>query len=252
MTPPILAGADAWSHVADDNDSGVLVLHGFTGNPSSMRTVAEAFASAGHHVELPRLPGHGTTIEDMLTTGWQDWSAEVLEAYGRLVERAGRIVVAGLSMGGALTLWTGLQRPEIRGLICVNPATRPQGDDVVEMLGEFVSEGTEVMPGIGSDIADPDATEIAYEGMPIRPLLSFFADGLGPMMERYGELEMPLLLFTSRQDHVVQPADSEYLAGSYGGPVDHVWLERSYHVATQDYDRDLIIEQALDFIARVI
>ncbi len=216
-----------------------------------MRAMAEACAAAGHHVELPRLPGHGTTIEDMLTTSWQDWSGEVLDAYGRLAERVDRIVVIGLSMGGALTLWAGLERPETKGLICVNPATRPQGDDVVEMLTEFVSEGTEVMPGIGSDIADPDVTEIAYDGMPIRPLLSFFADGLAPMMDRYGELEMPLLLFTSRQDHVVQPADSEYLAEQYSGPLDHVWLERSYHVATQDYDRDLIIGQSLEFIARV-
>ena len=55
---------------------------------------------------------------------------------------------------------------------------------------------------------------------------------------------MPLLLFTSRQDHVVDPADSEYLAAHYGGPVDHRWLERSYHVATQDYDRDDIIAAA--------
>ncbi len=250
MTPPILTGAEPWSHTGDA-DTGVLALHGFTGNPSSMRAIAEACAAAGHHVELPRLPGHGTTIEDMLTTSWQDWSHEVLAAYGRLAERADRIVVIGLSMGGALTLWAGFERPETRGLICVNPATRPQGDDVVEMLTEFVSEGTEIMPGIGSDIADPDVTEIAYDGMPIRPLLSFFGDGLAPMTGRYGELETPLLLFTSRQDHVVQPADSEYLAEQYGGPLDHVWLERSYHVATQDYDRDLIISQSLEFISRV-
>ena len=51
------------------------MLHGFTGNPSSMRGVAEALAAAGYHVELPLLPGHGTTIDDMLTTGWADWTA---------------------------------------------------------------------------------------------------------------------------------------------------------------------------------
>ena len=62
--------------------------------------------------------------------------------------------------------------------------------------------------------------------------MSFIDDGLAPMAERYGELTMPLLLFTSRQDHVVEPTQSEYLAGTYGGAVDHRWLERSYHVAT--------------------
>ena len=88
----------------------------------------------GVHVELPRLPGHGTAVEDMVPTRWADWSAEVEAAYQRLAERAERIVVGGLSMGGSLTLWTGLQHPEVAGLVCVNPATTPQAPEVMEML----------------------------------------------------------------------------------------------------------------------
>ena len=68
----ILPGAEPWS--AEGGPTGVLVLHGFTGNPSSMRGLAEAMAAAGHSVELPRLPGHGTTVDDMLTTSWADWA----------------------------------------------------------------------------------------------------------------------------------------------------------------------------------
>ena len=62
---------------------------------------------------------------------------------------------------------------------------------------------------------------------------------------------MPLLLFTSRQDHVVEPSQSEYLAAHYGGPVDHRWLERSYHVATQDFDRDTIFLATIEFAREV-
>ncbi len=119
------------------------------------------------------------------------------------------------------------------------------------MIDEMLADGTEVAPGIGSDIADPDAHEIAYEGMPLRPLISFQDDGLAQLQDRYGELTMPLLLFTSRQDHVVDPADSEFLAAHYGGPVDHRWLERSYHVATQDFDRDTIFLAAVEFTSKV-
>ena len=108
-----------------------------------------------------------------------------------------------------------------------------------------------VVPGIGSDIADPDAVEIAYDGTPLPPLISFLDDGLAPMTDRYGELTMPLLLFTSRQDHVVEPVQSEHLAATYGGPVDHRWLDRSYHVATQDYDKHDVIAGAIEFAAKV-
>ena len=184
----------------------MLTIHGFTGNPSSMRGMAEALAAAGFHIELPRLPGHGTTIDEMIPTRWDDWTAEVESAYQRLAARTDSIVVGGLSMGGSLTLWTGLEHPEVAGLVCVNPATVPPPPEIAEMLAEMLADGTETMPGIGSDIADPDVVEIAYEGTPLRALRSLMIDGLTPMSERYGELKMPLRLFTSRQDHVVEPA----------------------------------------------
>lgn len=250
--PAVMPGAEAWSHTApDDGAAAILALHGFTGNPSSMRGFAEAMAAAGFHVELPRLPGHGTTLDDMMTTTWADWTGAVEQAYAALVSRAGSIVVAGLSMGGSLALWTALHHPEVAGLVCVNPATEPPAFDVRSMLAEMLDTGTPVIPGIGSDIADPDAHEIAYEGTPVAGLLSLVDDGLAPLSSRYGELHMPLLLFTSRQDHVVEPAQSDYLAAHYGGPVDHRWLERSYHVATQDFDRDVIFLAAVDFAQKV-
>jgi carboxylesterase len=123
--------------------------------------------------------------------------------------------------------------------------------DVMQMLDDMLAAGTEVMPGIGSDVADPDVSESAYEGAPVRPLKSFMDDGLVDLAGRYGELTMPLLLFTSRQDHVVEPAQSAYLVEQYGGPVEHRWLERSYHVATIDFDRDVINAEAAAFAKQV-
>ena len=250
MTAPVLPGAEPWSHEGT-RGVGVLTIHGFTGNPSSMRGMAEALAGAGFHIELPRLPGHGTAVDDMLPTRWSHWTAEVESAYQRLAARTDSVVVAGLSMGASLTLWTGLEHPEVAGLVCVNPAAVPQPPEVIEMFDEMIDGGTELMPGIGSDIADPDAVEIAYDGTPLRALRSLVVDGLAPMSGRYAELTMPLRLFTSRQDHVVEPAGSEYLAAHHGGTVEHTWLERSYHVATQDYDRDLIFAETIEFANRV-
>jgi carboxylesterase len=139
----------------------------------------------------------------------------------------------------------------VAGLILVNPATKAQPDDVVAMLQEMIDGGNTVMPGIGSDIADPSVTEIAYESTPLLALLSLQNDGLAPMAARYGELKMPVLLYTSHNDHVVPPENSEHLAATVGGELDHVWLDRSFHVATQDYDRDTITSGAAEFVARI-
>ena len=250
MPGPTIPGAEPLSHTRE-GDVGALVLHGFTGNPGSMRGLAEACVAAGFHVEMPQLAGHGTVMEDMVPTRWADWTADVEAAYRRLAARASRIVVLGLSMGGSLTLWAGTQHPEVRGLVCVNPATLPQPAAVLDMLKGMVESGQEVMDGIGSDIADPDTHETAYPGTPLAALHSFQVDGLVPLSQQYGSLTMPLLLFTSVQDHVVDPGNSDALAAAYGGPVERVMLERSYHVATQDYDKDIIFGRSVEFVRKV-
>ena len=154
-------------------------------------------------------------------------------------------------MGGSLSLWTALQHPEVAGLVLVNPATMPQPPEVMEMVHGMLDEGVDHMPGIGADIADPDVTESAYEETPLRPLASLVEDGLAQMVDRYGELTCPLLLLTSPQDHVVDPGNGNFLAETYGGPVERISLERSYHVATLDYDKDLIFDAAVTFGRKV-
>lgn len=250
MSAPVIPGAEPLSH-RGTREAGVLVIHGFTGNPGSMRGLAEACVNAGFHVEMPRLAGHGTAIEDMIETRWSHWTADVEAAYQALASRVSRVVVMGLSMGGSLTLWAGTQHPEVAGLVCVNPATQPQSGEVLQTLESMIASGVATMDGIGSDIAEPGVVETAYPGTPLAALLSFQTDGLSPLSKRYGELAMPLLLFTSTQDHVVNPTDSDALAAAYGGPVERVTLERSYHVATQDYDKELIFERAVAFAERV-
>ena len=250
MTAPTIPGAEAYSHIGN-GDVGVLVLHGFTGNPGSMRALAEACATSGFHVELPQLAGHGTAIEDMIPTRWADWSGDAEKAYQVLSKRAKKIVVMGLSMGGALTLWMAAQHPEAHGIVCINPATQPQPQEVIDMLQGMIDGGTVTMDGIGSDIADPSAHETAYSGTPLGAMKSFLSEGLAPLAPRYPSIKMPMLLYTSVQDHVVQTSDSDAVAATYGGPVERVMLERSYHVATQDYDKDIIFAGAVAFVHRV-
>lgn len=231
---------------------GALVIHGFTGAPSSVQSLADAFAQAGFDVELPVLPGHGTEVADMIPTRWHDWSGAVEAAYTRLVSRTSTVVVAGLSMGGTLTLWTALNHPEIAAAICVNPAAQPQSPEVVAMLDDLLAQGVEVMPAIGSDIAMPDVVEEAYPETPVAPLRSLLVDGVAPVAQRYGTARVPLLVFTSRQDHVVDPTQSDFLADAWSAPVERVWLENSFHVATQDFDREAIAQQAVAFAHRYV
>lgn len=245
--PDVLPEAEPLS--ADGGPVGCLAIHGFTGNPSSMRSIAEAMAAAGHAVEMPRLPGHGTTVEDMNTTSWVDWTAEVEGAYQRLADRCEHVVAMGLSMGGTLTAWIAAEHPEIAGIVLINAAAEPD-DDMRAALQGMLDGGDEYMDGIGSDVADPEVTESAYAKVPLAPLVSML-DALAALQDRLAGITAPALIMTSPQDHVVAPSASDHLAATLGGPVERVTLERSYHVATIDLDRDLIVERITEFVARV-
>jgi carboxylesterase len=215
-----------------------------------MRGLAEAFAAAGFTVELPRLPGHGTSIDDMLTTGWSDWSGAAEAAYEELASRCDKVVVAGLSMGGTLTVWLAAHHPGIAGIVVVNPAIDAPADSFVDAMRGILESGTEVMPAIGGDIADPDQTELAYDGMPLRPLLSM-VEAQRELYQRLDRVSCPVLIMNSPQDHVVPPVSSDVLAERVSGPVERVTLARSYHVATLDYDKDEIEARAVEFARKV-
>ena len=245
----LMPGAAPFS--ADGGPHGVLVVHGFTGNPQSVRGLAEAFAAAGFAVELPRLPGHGTSIDDMLTTTWADWSGAADAAFEALAARCDRVVIAGLSMGGTLTAWLAARHADrVAGAVLINPAIDPPAPEFRQLLQDMVDQGHTVMPAIGSDIADPQSKESAYEGTPIVPLLSL-VDAQDDVVPRLGDITCPVLILNSPQDHVVPPVSSDVLAEAVSGPVERVMLERSYHVATLDYDKDVIIERAVDFARKV-
>jgi carboxylesterase len=249
VTAPILPGAEPYSATGDAR--GALVLHGFTGNPQSMRGLALALADAGLTVEMPLLPGHGTDVADMVPTRWDDWSAAAEAAYLGLSARCDAVAVVGLSMGGSLSVWLGERYTEIAGLVLVNPLVVPPDSDTVGFLQSMIDAGEVLAPGVGSDIALPGAVESAYPQLPLEAALSLFA-GVAGVEANLGSVTCPVLLFSSPDDHVVPPVSGDRVVERVKGPVERIMLERSYHVATLDYDKDEIEARTVEFVTRVV
>lgn len=247
----VLEGAEpgSWAGSGSNARNGALVVHGFTGTPQSMRPLAEAFVAAGFTTEMPLLPGHGTHLDDMLTTGWADWSAAVETAYTELAAHCDHVVVAGLSMGGTLSIWLATRHPEIAGLVLVNPAAMPQ-PEIAEILAPMLEAGETTFDAIGNDIAKQGVTELAYDRTPLAQLASL-GEAIDALQPDLAGIELPILLLTSPQDHVVPPASSDHLAATVSGPVERVTLQDSFHVATLDNDQGLINTSAVAFAERV-
>jgi len=118
---PVLPGAEPFFH--SGGATGALLCHGFTGSPATLRPWAEYLAAAGLTVSLPRLPGHGTTWQEMSRTRWEDWHAEIERAFAELQGHTSEIFAMGISMGACLALRLAAQHgPEVAGLVLVNPS----------------------------------------------------------------------------------------------------------------------------------
>lgn len=240
---PILEGAEPFYF--EGNRVGILVSHGFTGSTQSMRPLGEAYAKAGYTVCGPRLKGHGTHYEEMETTTYQDWIDSVEEGFQWLKERCDTIFVTGLSMGGTLTLYMAENHPEIRAIIPINAAV-----DLPAMAPVLQLEGVRFLDAIGSDIKNPEIKELAYEKTPVQSVKEIF----GLIEKVKGDLDKiscPALIFVSGEDHVVPPNNSQMIFDSISSSEKELYqLNNSYHVATLDYDQEVIIDKTLAFISK--
>lgn len=245
---PLMPGAEPFHQ--DGSSVGVLLCHGFTGSPQSLRPWAAHLADRGHTVSLPLLPGHGTRWQDLQVTGWEDWYATVDRELRVLRERCDRVVVCGLSMGGALALRLAARHGDaVSGVAVVNPAvTFPRLQGYVLPVLRHLLPSTK---GLTDDIAKQGTHELGYPRVPLHA-----ADSLVRLFHRVRaelpQVTQPLLLMHSRTDHVVPPSDSAYvLARVSSQDVTETVLENSYHVATLDHDAERIFADTDAFVTRL-
>ena len=215
-----------------------------------MRPWAEDLAAAGHSVSLPLLPGHGTTWQEMNRTGWQDWYAEVSRGFARLTDTCEHVVVAGLSMGGALVTKLAQDHPDrIAGLVLVNPAYKVE-DPRMKVL-PLLQRVLPSLPGIGNDIKKPGQDEGCYDKIPLKALFSQ-TQLWSEVIEQMPSITMPVLLFRSPEDHIVPASSSALLLERISSTdVHEELLLNSYHVATIDNDAPEIFSMTREFIDRV-
>ena len=250
---PLAPGAQPWSidPTGPSAQIGVLLVHGFTGSPASMTPWGQALSQNGWSIRVPRLPGHGSRWQDMNLTTWEDWYAEAERNLRELQAKCDQVFICGLSMGGSLTLRLAEQHgSEISGIVLVNPAVHSERAD--RHLLPIVSRFLKSFPGISNDIAKPGQDEVAYGKLPLKAASSL-AQLWKMVKSDIGKVNQPVLLFRSLQDHVVEASNSQWILDHISSTdKEEIILENSFHVATLDYDAELIETVSAEFIKRLI
>jgi len=234
----------------------VLLAHGFTGSPASLRPLSEMLARRGFAVELVRLPGHGTHFRDMIRTRYEDWRGEVERGLQVLRSRTERVVPLGLSMGGTLVLDVVSANPgSVAGAVTINaPVLDREG--ILVKLAPFLEHVLPLVPASAAglarnDIAKPGMNELAYAWVPAKAGNSLVRE-FPRIRGQLANVTCPMFVAYSRADHSVPPENSKAILRMLGSKdITELALERSYHVATLDYDLELIEERVTAFVDRV-
>jgi carboxylesterase len=247
MTPEVVPEAEAFTFKR--GPIGVLLLHGFTGNPSSLRPLGEALTARGHSVSCPRYPGHGTRWEELAGTTWQEWEAEALGAMEDLAGWCDAVVACGLSVGGAMALHLGARRAEtLRGVVAINPYVRNWRIAFAPLVWPLHPS----VKGVGDDIKKPGRTEIPYERIPVAAIVQLNRF-LRIVRSELTSMRLPLLVLRSAEDHVVPRGNAEYVLRRVGTEQKAlILLPDSYHVATLDNDAETITEQTHRFLEATV
>jgi len=199
---------------------GVLLVHGFTGSPASLKPWGQALADQGYAVEVPLLPGHGTR--------WQDLNAASASVALRLAETRGA---------------------DVSGVILVNPFVASMRTEL--HLLPVLKHVVPALRGVANDIKKPDQDEHGYDRLPLKGLAEVTAmwKVVVPDLKL---VTQPLLYFRSNDDHVIDVSSSPtILHGVSSADIEERTLENSYHVATLDHDAERIFSESAEFVARV-
>jgi carboxylesterase len=230
-----------------NKEVGILLVHGFTGSPASMRPWAEYLNQRGYTVKVPLLPGHGTTPHDLNLVKWQEWPAKVESDLQELLRTCRKVFICGLSMGGGTTLNIATRySQDLAGIILVNPMIHVKF--VPHQLAWAISRFQKMRDSVGDDIKRPGITEYGYDALPavgVYELLKM----LHYTRKRLHDVTAPMLLFHSVDDHTLPVTNTEIVMKGVGSrQKQRIELVNSYHVATLDYDQEVIFENSRLFI----
>ena len=229
---------------------GVLLVHGFSGSPASMKPWGHYLAEQGYAVEVPLLPGHGTRWQDLNQVSWTDWYDEASAALDRLTATCDAVVVAALSMGGSVALRLAEERPDdVAGLVLVNPFVSSTRKELVAL--PLLKRVVPALKGVVNDIMKPGQDEVGYDRLPLR--------GLAAVVEMWKvvvpdlpKVTQPLLYFRSTVDHVIDPSSGPTVLKAVSSrDLEERLLDDCYHVATLDHGADRIFRESAEFVERV-
>lgn len=240
----LMAGAEPF--FLQGGARGVLLVHGFTGTPAEMRLLGDHLHGCGYTVLGVRLTGHGTTVEELAQTGWQQWYNCVEDGYHLLRGICESVQVVGLSLGGLLSLRLAAEQPVDKVVALSAPIflhdKRIARLPLYRIFRSYAPKKRRRYAGI------EERYLVHYDHTPLSSLSSLLE--LIKQAEAFlRRVSAPALLVQSRREHTVRPESAEYIYERLASSDKTIlWLEKSGHIVTLDTERETVYAAVTRFL----
>lgn len=244
MTPPLFSPL-ADSFFLPGGSHGILLLHGFTACPSQMIPLARLLNEAGFSVGCIRLPGHGTSAEDMKQSTWQQWLDAALDAAKRMQAAFPVFSVAGLSMGGALSL---IIAGKLNPHACVTLAAPTAA---ANPFARFARVLHPIYPTVRTHSPREHTRseyDLGYREYPTKKVADLNRI-ISLSNAALPSVTCPLLSVQSVRDKTIVPQSMDTIQLRAASSVkEHLWLKDAPHVVTLSSELPLIADTMIRFL----
>lgn len=246
----IMPGAEPFFYRA--GKTGVLLTHGFTASPQEVHAMGVFLANKGFSTLGVRLAGHGTSLEDLGSTHWQDWLHSLEDGYAVLRGACDSIVLAGFSTGGVLSLLISTQI-EVDGIITMSTPIDLPPNPIYTIIYPFLKILGRLIPPIPKgppDWFDQEALKerIAYEAYDAQAVYQFgqLVRQLRPLLPR---VKAPILMMHSTNDDFIPIGQMHQIFDAISSSRKEIFtVDRSGHIITCDAERERVFQRAAQFI----
>jgi esterase/lipase/1-acyl-sn-glycerol-3-phosphate acyltransferase len=230
-------------------ERGVLLVHSYLSIPQEVKALANYLWRRGVWVYGVRLPGHGSSAEDLAQREYHQWVEAIEMGYILLSLICKKVVAGGIGVGGSLSLNLAMQVAELGGVFAICPPLTLKnystsfmpGQDALKRLLSALKRGEKKSRFLDFSHGN------SYVNYPQNPVKSIMEVGrfLESIEKRYQEIRQPSLILQANNNPVVAPEGSKDLYDLLGS------AEKEFCVMS--YDRHIVVdgEGAQKVFARV-
>ncbi|MBN1572002.1 MAG: alpha/beta fold hydrolase [Deltaproteobacteria bacterium] len=249
----VMEGAEPFEHSAKGSKKAALLLHGLTGTPSEMRYLGERLNGEGYHVFAPLHPGHGTSIKELNRTRWEEIYESVEKIFKEIRGEFKDLFVAGLSMGGLLTLKLAIDYgDDIRGAASLSTPMRFAEWKARALLPVAAVTGLMYLipdvPKTIQDVADKSGdTHVCYDHDSVRATVSI-VKLMKLVRSNLSKINTPLLIMQSKIDSVVAFESVDIIYNGVSSAIkERAIVEKSLHTITVDVEKEVVADAVVSF-----